>query len=107
LNVFMKDMNSFGQTTYFQAHFSDYYLEDASYLKLDNITIGYNIPLPENKYCKKLRVNFTVQNVFTISSYSGMDPARVNTTSVEQTGVDYVNFYPTTRQFQFGVNATF
>ena len=107
LNVFMKDMNSFGQTTYFQADFSDYYLEDASYLKLDNITIGYNIPLPENKYCKKLRVNFTVQNVFTISSYSGMDPARVNTTSVEQTGVDYVNFYPTTRQFQFGVNATF
>ena len=107
LNVFMKDMNSFGQTTYFQKDFSDYYLEDASYLKLDNITIGYNIPLPENKYCQKLRVHFTVQNVFTVSAYSGMDPARVNTTSVEQTGVDYVNFYPSIRQFQFGVNATF
>ena len=107
LNVFMKDVRTFGETTYFQKDFSDYYLEDASYLKLDNITVGYNIPLPENKYCHKLRVHFTVQNVFTVSKYSGMDPARINTTSVEQTGIDYVNFYPSTRQFQFGVNATF
>ena len=107
LNVFMHDVNKFGETTFFQADFSDYYLEDASFLKLDNITIGYNIPLPENKYCKKLRIHFTVQNVFTVSSYTGMDPARVNTTSIESTGIDYVDFYPSTRQFQFGVNATF
>lgn len=106
-NVFMYDVNHFGRTTFFQNRFSDYYLEDASYLKLDNITIAYNVPLPENKYCKKLRLNFTVQNVFTVSGYTGMDPARVNTTSIDRTGIDDINFYPSTRQFQFGVNATF
>lgn len=109
LNVFMKDVNDFasGNGTFFQADFSDYYLEDASFLKLDNITVGYNIPLPENKYCQRLHVNFTVQNVFTISKYSGMDPDRVNTTAIENTGINYVDFYPSTRQFQIGVNATF
>ena len=109
VNVFYSEVKNFvnGDGTFYQADFSDYYLEDASFIKLDNITIGYNIPLPENKYCKKLRVHFTAQNLFTISGYSGMDPDRVNTTSIEATGIDYVNFYPSTRQFQIGVNATF
>ena len=85
--------------------FSDYYLEDGSYLKLDNITVGYTFRFKENKYAQSLRLYATAQNLFTISKYSGQDP-EVNTTNVWGAGIDGVSFYPRTASCMVGVNLT-
>ena len=85
--------------------FSDYYLEDGSYLKLDNITVGYTFRFKENKYAQSLRLYATAQNLFTISKYSGQDP-EVNTTNVWGAGIDDVSFYPSTASCMIGVNLT-
>jgi TonB-linked SusC/RagA family outer membrane protein len=53
---------------------SDRFVTDGSYLKIRNITLGYTIPLKENKYIANFRVYTTVQNPFTFTSYKGYDP---------------------------------
>jgi len=75
-------------------YFSDFYIENASFFKMDNMSIGYNF----DEYVKT-RLSFTVQNVFTITKYKGLDP-EVNG------GIDN-NFYPRPRVFVLGVNLTF
>ena len=75
-------------------YFSDLYIENASFFKMDNMSVGYNL----KKYLKA-RVSFTVQNVFTITKYTGLDP-EVNG------GIDN-NFYPRPRVFVLGVNLKF
>jgi hypothetical protein len=108
MNVFIKDVEALANGTgvYRQGRFSDYYLEDGSYLKLDNITLGYNIPLKPNKYVQSLRVYATAENVFTITSYSGIDP-EVNTSSVWDSGIDASGFYPSVTNVMLGVNVVF
>ncbi len=109
MNVFMYDIthnpynNPNGMTYTNKAAFSDYYLEDGSYLKLDNVTVGYTFRFKENKYIQSLRLYGTAQNLFTITGYSGQDP-EVNTTSVWDPGIDYTSFYPRTGSFMFGLN---
>jgi TonB-dependent starch-binding outer membrane protein SusC len=77
--------------------YSDYFVQNASFFKLDNLNAGYNI---DNLFAKvKARVSFTVQNVFTITKYKGIDPE-------VKDGVDN-NFYPRPRSFILGVNLTF
>lgn len=77
-------------------YFSDFYIENASFFKMDNMSLGYNF----DDFAKaKLRLSFTVQNVFTITKYTGLDP-EVNG------GIDN-NFYPRPRVFVLGVNLTF
>jgi len=77
--------------------YSDYFVQNASFFKLDNLNAGYNI---DNLFEKvKARVSFTVQNVFTITKYKGIDPE-------VKDGVDN-NFYPRPRSFILGVNLTF
>ena len=51
---------------------SDYFLEDGSYLRLDNLTFGYN--LPDNNFYQSASVFVTAENLFTITDYSGVDP---------------------------------
>ena len=104
-NIFLKDAVGSNVVYSDKGHFSDYYLEDGSYLKLDNLTVGYNFKLNENKYVENLRVYLTAQNVFTITKYSGQDP-EVNTTSVWSSGIDYPDFYPTVATVLLGVNLT-
>ena len=108
MNVFIKDVEALANGTgaYRQGKFSDYYLEDGSYLKLDNITLGYNVPLKPNKYVQSLRVYATAENVFTITSYSGIDP-EVNTSSVEYSGIDGSGFYPSVTNVMLGLNVVF
>lgn len=77
--------------------FSDYYVQNASFLKMDNINIGYN--LGKVFTGGNLRLNFNVQNVFTITKYDGLDPEIAN-------GIDY-RFYPRPRTFVFGANLDF
>lgn len=78
---------------------SDIYLEDASFLRLDNIVLGYSFPLNNTKYGSTLRVWGGVQNVFVITDYSGLDP--------ELTGGIDNTIFPRARTFQAGVNYTF
>ncbi|WP_455997152.1 SusC/RagA family TonB-linked outer membrane protein [Phocaeicola barnesiae] len=86
---------------------SSRWVEDASFLKLDNITLGYNFSLP--KVIKSARVYVTAQNLFTITSYTGYDPEVNNTSSdkdVKAIGIDYCS-YPQARSFILGLNLNF
>ncbi|MCA0132516.1 SusC/RagA family TonB-linked outer membrane protein [Winogradskyella alexanderae] len=56
------------------AQFSSYYVEKADFLRLDNLTIGYNFDLGDNTFLKSARVAITAQNLFTITDYTGADP---------------------------------
>jgi len=77
---------------------SDYYIQNASFFKMDNMNLGYTFPT----YIKnqlKLRLSAGVQNVFTITPYKGLDPEIAG-------GLDN-NFFPRARIYQLGLNATF
>ena len=102
-NHYMQDGKDKGVVYTNKTDFSDYYLEDGSYVKLDNITLGYNFKPKSNKYVENMRVYFTGQNLFTLTKYSGQDP-EVNTTNVWSAGIDYSDFYPTVANFLIGVN---
>lgn len=111
MNVFMKDIavDYQGQQRSIysnKTHFCDYYLEDGSYLKVDNITIGYTHKFPQGSSVENLRFYLTAQNILTLTNYSGLDP-EVDTNSVWSAGIDYCDFYPTVATFLFGVNLTF
>ncbi len=75
-------------------YFSDYYVEDASFLRLDNITLGYTF-LPK-KGLSSLRLYATAQNLFVMTQYSGLDPEVDN-------GIDN-SPYPRPRGFIFGLS---
>ena len=86
--------NNFGTT-------SDFYIEDGSYVRLKNITIGYTLPdvLTQKMHISSLRVYLTGQNVFTSTKYTGFDPE----VGMDQYGVD-LGRYPVARAFMFGIN---
>jgi len=84
--------------------YSSRFIEDGSYIRLDNATLGYNFK-NLGSYVKNLRIYSSVNNLFVITKYKGIDP------EVEQggiaPGVDSNNFYPKTSTVLFGVKATF
>lgn len=87
---------------------SDKWLENANYFRCENISIGYNIPRSTIKFAD-LRVTLSCQNLFTITSYKGMDPAGA---SFSDSNVDNNNgldmgAYPNPRTFTLGVRMTF
>ncbi|MBV7530253.1 SusC/RagA family TonB-linked outer membrane protein [Chitinophaga sp. sic0106] len=83
---------------------SDRYIESGSYLRLDNATFGYTLPLHSN-YLKKLRVYVSGNNLFVITNYRGVDP-EISMGGLTP-GIDNNNFYPKTRSFLLGLNASF
>lgn len=83
---------------------SDRYIESGSYLRLDNATLGYSLPM-KSQYIRKLRLYASVNNAFVITNYRGIDP-EINMGGIEP-GIDNNNFYPKTRSFIFGVNVIF
>lgn len=76
---------------------SDYFLENASFLKMDNLTLGYSF---QNLFAAKLsgRISASVQNVFTISKYSGLDP---------ECGAIDSNIWARPRTYTIGLNLNF
>jgi len=88
--------------------FSDFYLEDASYVKLNDLTIGYNPALKGeiNNYISNLRLTFTAQNVFTLTGYAGHDPSTVSMAGLTP-GFDGRSYYPTQRSFNLGLSFKF
>lgn len=86
---------------------STFYIEDGSYLRLKNFQIGYNFP---EKILKKigfnrLRFYAGIQNLFTITGYSGYDP-EVSSNALFSRGIDSSS-YPNARTYTFGFNASF
>ncbi|NRT10485.1 TonB-dependent receptor [Flavobacterium sp. 14A] len=89
---------------------SDRFVEDGSYLRLQNVTFGYTMPeefISRTKFFSKLRIYMTGQNLFTITNYSGLDPA-VGSFSQDAllSGVDNGR-YPVARVFTLGLNLDF
>lgn len=93
--------------------YSDYYLENGSNFKIDEVTLGYRFNLENSRYFKNLRVYVTGQNLLTITSYSGNDPDYVLDTGLgneingQRLGIDSRGPYPNTRSFLFGMNFSF
>ncbi|MBN8850333.1 MAG: hypothetical protein BGO55_32515 [Sphingobacteriales bacterium 50-39] len=87
--------------------FSDRYVEDGSYLRLKNVNLGYTFRFKNQEIIKSLRAYASVNNVFTITHYSGYDP-EVNGFGQDPSrrGVDLGN-YPTSRSFTLGLNCSF
>ncbi len=85
--------------------FSDFYLEDGSFLRLDNLTIGYTFNTAKIDWLKNLRIYFTSNNLLTITNYSGIDPEMGY--DGLSFGLDQYNVYPKVRSFLFGVNLKF
>ncbi|MBQ9532709.1 MAG: TonB-dependent receptor [Prevotella sp.] len=99
-NVMTSALTSgFTHTPELTGQLSDYFLENASFLKCDNITLGYNFT---NFTTAKLsgRVSFSVQNVFTVTNYSGLDPETTGN------GIDY-SMWPRPRTYTLGLNLNF
>lgn len=84
--------------------YSDRFIENGSFLKLDNLTLGYNFKF-DTKWISKLKLYFTAQNLFTITKYKGIDP-EVNLSGLEP-GIDDYNYYPRTRTYLIGLNINF
>lgn len=76
--------------------FSDFYLNDASFVRFDHITVGYNFNNLLNEKISRLKLFLTVQNPFVITDYEGVDP-EING------GIDN-NIYPRARTFLMGIN---
>ena len=97
-----------------QPQFASYHVEDASFLKLDNLTVGYSLPsanLPTG--FTKIRLFVTGQNLFTITGYSGVSPEpRLTDEGFSDfnslaPGIDRRNTYFSARGFTFGLNLGF
>jgi TonB-linked SusC/RagA family outer membrane protein len=91
-----------------------YYLEDASFARLDNLSIGYTFNTKKLDWLDKARVYVAAQNLFVITGYSGLDP-EVEVFRGEASddnaglspGIEPRNYMPKARSFTFGVNLTF
>ncbi len=86
-----------------------YAVEDGSYLRINNVTLAYNVPRSLISKIKMtgLRVYATVNNLATITGYTGYDPdASTRRSDPTTPGVDYAA-YPRSRTFVAGVNVTF
>jgi len=98
-NFLMNNVANGLETNFFQPQYkSDYYVRNASFLKMDYFQISYDF----GKIFKRkadLRANATVQNVFTLTKYDGIDPEMTN-------GIDR-NFYPNPRTFSLGLSLNF
>ena len=86
--------------------YSDYWLENGSFLRLQAITLGYTIPGTKKIGIENLRIYGTVDNVCTLTGYSGVDP-EISTSGLDNPGIDLCNVYPKTRSFIFGLNVSF
>ncbi|NDV81745.1 TonB-dependent receptor [Bacteroides sp. 51] len=103
-NVYPRPSN---ESTVMGKRFPDFMVEDASYFRMNTLTIGYDFKLPKSIPISSLRLFATGSNLFTITDYSGYDPA-INAFGDKnmQPGVDFGTL-PSPRMYSFGVEVTF
>nr|WP_295932070.1 TonB-dependent receptor [uncultured Dyadobacter sp.] len=89
--------------------FSSKYIEDAGYLRLNNINLGYNLPekLTKPLNIQRLRVYLSAQNLFTVTKYSGFDPeVNAKPADIRTQGVD-IGMVPQVSTYMLGINLKF
>ena len=86
---------------------SDYFVQDGSFIRIRNITLGYSLPAAwSNKIAmQKLRLYVKADNLFTFAKYTGYSP-EIGSDNVLSTGIDY-GIYPITAVYSVGINLTF
>ena len=85
---------------------SDYWLENGDYVNIDYVTLGWNVPL-RSKYIHNLRVSCSVNNLATITGYSGLTPM-INSSVVNSSlGIDDKRSYPVYRSYSLGLSIQF
>ena len=88
--------------------FSDYFVEDGSFFRLQSVTLGYNIPSVAKIGLEKVHLYVTAENLFVITDYSGIDPeVSMPDNVLNSPGIDWFNSYPRPRTYSFGINVTF
>ncbi len=91
--------------------FSDYWIEDGSFLRIQTVTLGYSLPV-DNAWFSRARVYLTGENLFTFTGYRGLDP-EVNFSGLRSPGIDKSlgegdnYYYPRAKTFTLGVNLSF
>ncbi|MDR1330801.1 MAG: TonB-dependent receptor [Tannerella sp.] len=91
-----------------------FFLEDASFARLDNMAVGYTFNTAKSSWLDRARVYVAAQNLFVITAYKGLDPEvelfRGNATDDDaglSPGIEARNYFPKARSFTFGINLTF
>ena len=102
LNVLQDALTEFDKGLTSNPTLSSYYLEDASFVRLDNLSVGYNIPV-KNKFIKNVRFYATGTNLLLFTGYKGIDPEI--SFGGSEFGRDQYDVYPRTRTITFGLNA--
>lgn len=105
LNVLQSALEGENATLTSDPAISTFYLEDGDFVKLDNVSVGYNLPLNKDSKIKNLRFYLNGTNLAMWTKYSGLDP-ELNFSGIEF-GRDQYDVYPRTRSITFGINATF
>lgn len=86
----------------YESQFDTHVLENASFLRLKNLTLAYELPkniVEKTKFISNVRLNFTTRNLFTVTKYKGADPENGSNISV--------NGFPATRDYTFGIEVQF
>lgn len=85
---------------------SSFFLEKGDYVRLENVTLGYNLNPKENKYINNARFFLSAKNIATFTKYTGNDPSIVRVNGIEP-GVDSNSAYPVATQLSVGVTLNF
>ena len=88
--------------------YSSRFIEDGSFLRLDNLTLGYNFNIRKT-FLSNARAYVSAQNLFVITGYKGLDPevnSEISSTGTAPLGIDYLS-YPKARTFSLGINVSF
>lgn len=84
-----------------QTRFSDYWIEDGSFVRIQNVSVGYTFDLPKQKvFASKVRLYLNASNLYTFTKFDGYDP------EVDQMGI-YTGGYPRLRKWTVGIDVTF
>ncbi len=86
--------------------FVSYYLEDGDFFKMTNLTLGYTVPLKQNKFVESIRAYVSCENLFTLTKYKGLDP-EISNWDATAPGIERRDNYPTIRSFTVGLNINF
>jgi len=85
--------------------YSSYWVEDASFLRIQSVSLGYTLKAPKIGL-EKVRFYVTGENLFVFTNYTGVDP-EVSIDGLDTPGMDWFNAYPRPRTFSFGINVSF
>lgn len=86
---------------------TDYWLEDGDYVHIEYVTVGYNFNVDKARYCRSMRIYFSVNNLYTFTGYSGLSPLINSTVVGSNLGIDDKRFYPMSRTYSLGLSLNF